>query len=859
MSLLFLIFILQCYLWVRQRAQEKNRKLLEQELQNLKRELALLKGEPDSTNLRPSSFPDQPIFEGQKLNLTDFVPPKVSQTETAKPSPLSRKRFSLLTWWKDEWEMLVGGKLLNRIGAIALVLGIGFFLKFAFDHNWITMTVRVIIGMTVGALLLVLGAISRRKGLSIFAQGSVGAGIATMYLSVYAASNFYGLVTPVVAIIWMSGVTLLAFQQSLSYQSLATFWIGWLGGAFTPFLFPINVATPLGIYLYYTIFTVTILVTLWKKPTWISLYYAHVPITYIAYLVAGLGFHKFTLYDLSALVLIWAMFMIFEYQVQQNAGRWISIFSYLHPFFTLILTCFFIEKKELLALSIFGWGCLFTLPLLYGKWRKNYSEIPLLRRKVFQITFFLFLVFATIIQWYGSTCTILLGLEALLIAIWGLRFSRMHGWYFSFGLWCYTFLISFVNYFTASPMPLFWNLSFAPIAILIGSAMLIAWLGKKQYKPYLERIHIAWFFVWEVCFALDWFQNGNFAWIEFTNVDRVLLFAVVLAATSVWMYRFAVRKQYVSLQRFLCFSLLLVFFLVIFVTPIGHTFGISKAILNIRTLTFLLFGILLFWLGKIAATGTISKSHLLVQKLVPFLIVFLTFEWITVEIDQFFDVNKRLSAILPYYFGLAWGLVSFISMLWGKESKYIWTWRLSQGILFLAVFVVSLTALERSLLFPVINARFFAFLTLVTILGYLLWQKEKLAGVNFSIRKQYFYTFVLIFLMLEMISVETWTSIQYLLPSIDAISIKAYNLKQLALSLAWLLFAVALLVIGIWKKWKKIRLIALIIFGITICKIFLLDLSFLLAAYRIISFIVLGIILLATSFVYQKNKNWFID
>jgi uncharacterized membrane protein len=45
-----------------------------------------------------------------------------------------------------------------------------------------------------------------------------------------------------------------------------------------------------------------------------------------------------------------------------------------------------------------------------------------------------------------------------------------------------------------------------------------------------------------------------------------------------------------------------------------------------------------------------------------------------------------------------------------------------------------------------------------------------------------------------------------------------------------------------------------VLFGITILKIFVYDLSFLETTYRIGSFIGLGLILLAVSYVYQRYK-----
>jgi len=81
------------------------------------------------------------------------------------------------------------------------------------------------------------------------------------------------------------------------------------------------------------------------------------------------------------------------------------------------------------------------------------------------------------------------------------------------------------------------------------------------------------------------------------------------------------------------------------------------------------------------------------------------------------------------------------------------------------------------------------------------------------------------------------------------------NLKQMFLSCAWLIYSIILMIIGIWRRMQRIRIMAIILFGITILKIFIYDLSFLETLYRIFSFIVLGLILLATSFLYQRYKK----
>jgi len=63
----------------------------------------------------------------------------------------------------------------------------------------------------------------------------------------------------------------------------------------------------------------------------------------------------------------------------------------------------------------------------------------------------------------------------------------------------------------------------------------------------------------------------------------------------------------------------------------------------------------------------------------------------------------------------------------------------------------------------------------------------------------------------------------------------------------------ALMTVGLWRRSAFVRWQALVLIAATIVKVFVYDVSELDRAYRILSFIVLGVLLLAISFVYQRN------
>jgi uncharacterized membrane protein len=79
--------------------------------------------------------------------------------------------------------------------------------------------------------------------------------------------------------------------------------------------------------------------------------------------------------------------------------------------------------------------------------------------------------------------------------------------------------------------------------------------------------------------------------------------------------------------------------------------------------------------------------------------------------------------------------------------------------------------------------------------------------------------------------------------------------KQVSLSVVWTLYGAGLLLVGRVRRSRLLRLSALALLGLTTLKVFFWDLSYLDSAYRIVSFIVLGAILLAVSYLYQKSRQ----
>ena len=133
------------------------------------------------------------------------------------------------------WEWLLGGNWLARIGIVALVVGAAFFISLAIDRGWLGEAERVILGLVAGLAFMGAGEFYRTR-YPIWAQAVAGGGLAILYLSVYGGFALFGLIAPapafgVFALITVAGVAQALRQESVGLAVLAIF-----GGFATPLL-----------------------------------------------------------------------------------------------------------------------------------------------------------------------------------------------------------------------------------------------------------------------------------------------------------------------------------------------------------------------------------------------------------------------------------------------------------------------------------------------------------------------------------------------------------------------------------------------------------------------------------------------
>ncbi len=137
-------------------------------------------------------------------------------------------------------ENRIGGQWLNRVGIVAVLVGLSYFLKLAFENDWIGPPIRVAIGLAIGLGLLLWSNRFRKRGFNGFSYSLKAIAFGAMYLSLWAAFQFFHLITAPVAFGAMVAVTVTAAALSLRQDSelLAAFAL--VGGFLTPVLVSTN-------------------------------------------------------------------------------------------------------------------------------------------------------------------------------------------------------------------------------------------------------------------------------------------------------------------------------------------------------------------------------------------------------------------------------------------------------------------------------------------------------------------------------------------------------------------------------------------------------------------------------------------
>lgn len=202
--------------------------------------------------------PTPPPYVAEMFGARPPAPPQPGVMTAPIPPPAPAARGSV--------ESYIGRKVLGVIGALAVLAGGAYFLKYAFDNGWIGETGRIILGIVGGLAFILVGEYLRKK-YPRFADILSGlGGLGLLYLSIYAAFAFYHKIDQPAAFGFMAAITAFGVVLALFANTVQLAAAAVVGGFLTPFLLSTGVPNDFNFFAWLAVLGVGILaVSFFKK------------------------------------------------------------------------------------------------------------------------------------------------------------------------------------------------------------------------------------------------------------------------------------------------------------------------------------------------------------------------------------------------------------------------------------------------------------------------------------------------------------------------------------------------------------------------------------------------------------------
>jgi uncharacterized membrane protein len=185
------------------------------------------------------------------------------------------------------FEAMVAGRWLNYVGILALLFAVTFFLKYAFDNNWVGPRGRVGIGLLAGSVLYPWSQHLLARGYKYFSEGIAGLGAAVLYLSLWAGWHYYHIFPQDIAFMAMIVVTAVTLLVAVGRNSERIAFLALVGGLITPILVSTGENHEVSLFTYLTILGAGVLAIAWVRD-WKSL----PPVQFLATLVYFWGWYS---------------------------------------------------------------------------------------------------------------------------------------------------------------------------------------------------------------------------------------------------------------------------------------------------------------------------------------------------------------------------------------------------------------------------------------------------------------------------------------------------------------------------------------------------------------------------------------
>ena len=249
MEIFLLIVLLALVIWIINvnLSQKQSIDILKKELSYIKT-ILLQQHKRDEASKQTSTTPEPQKHQVTAEPIISVVPPKPKpEVVIAEPKPLIIKSEDILpkaqkiepkpipNKVKIDIEKFIGENLINKIGILILVLGMGYFVKYAIDQQWIGVYGRALIGILTGGLLIGI-AHRMRSQYQTFSSVLVGGGFAVLYLTIAISFHQYQIFSQPVAFALLVLITAFSVILTLAYDRKELAIFSQIGGYLSPFM-----------------------------------------------------------------------------------------------------------------------------------------------------------------------------------------------------------------------------------------------------------------------------------------------------------------------------------------------------------------------------------------------------------------------------------------------------------------------------------------------------------------------------------------------------------------------------------------------------------------------------------------------
>ncbi len=694
--------------------------------------------EKQSEEIRPEiQLPKEEPIPEKLIELAKPHPiPLEEQLITADRTSSYHKSENTFDQFINQTIAFVKDNFLTIFGIVTLVLGIGYFVKYAIDQNWINETFRVAIGLVVG--LAIIGTAHKiRKNYEIFSSILIGGGLTVLYFTLTIAFREYHILTQNVTFALLVLVTFFSIVLALLYnkQVLAIFSI--IGGFSAPLMISTGESNFIFLFSYLTLLNLSMLYMTWRKNWYI--------ITYISFIITSV--YSFVWLDKS-----------------QDSNQFL-FFTILYFIYTIISLIDYFRKEEFSTNSckLYIINTVITiilLSLIYNE--EDYSALIF---GIFGIVNGLFALYVYTTTQHNLLQNTLIGTSITLItAAIGLKFDA----------------------------------NIVAICFAVESTLLL-FLWKKSGENIFKVFFIIMFPFLFISLGINWvdyIETENHLPVIFNHVFITSFIAVICTIANIYLM-----KDFETEEKFLGFKLTHSNFIFVFTS------------------------ILLMYAG-------------------------ILFEFVY-QIEPYFSLTLIVSYILIYtlYF------VALLLLVRGKLKLALPIQHVLQiGATFCIIILLFFAEIPHEANQENFRiSSYFTYLSYLIPTAYLIYLILKNPDFKISNALQAITMFVLVYI----ISFEIYNL--FMIFTLDPIK-NNFNhqsdiFTMILLPIIWAVLGFGLIYYGLRKQLKAFPIVGIILFGLIILKLYLIDVWQMSNVFRIVSFIVLGILILSTSFMYQKLKN----